>query len=83
MNRDYILSFDDHRIQSLSGCGKLLVFQFGDELLAQDLLQKMLEKDPAKRPSLKECLEHEFFYDPNRATNAFLFSFTRFTLPPQ
>lgn len=32
-------------------------------MLAQDLLKKMLNKDPAQRPSFNECLKHYYFQE--------------------
>ena len=51
--------------------------------LAQDLLKRLLEKDPTKRPSLEDCLDHEFFIESNRRMSALSFSFARYTLTPQ
>ncbi len=50
---------------------------------AQDLLKRLLEKDPTKRPSLEDCLDHEFFIESNRRMSAMSFSFARYTLTPQ
>ena len=53
------------------------------EFLAQEILQKMLEKDPANRPSFEECLEYDFFFQTSRKTDPITISFPRFTLPTQ
>lgn len=80
LNREYVISFDDPKFKTLSFPGKFS-FPFRKlNLLAQDLLMKMLEKEPVKRPTFNECLEHEFFQNNNRRNSTLMFTFTKNTL---
>jgi len=47
---------------------------------AQDLIQRMLNKDPTKRLSFQECLSHCLFTEKNRDTHT-IFNFTRHLEP--
>lgn len=33
-----------------------------EDLLAKDLIEQMIDKDPAKRPNMEKCLSHPFFW---------------------
>ncbi|WVR03489.1 hypothetical protein IAU60_000480 [Kwoniella sp. DSM 27419] len=57
------LPFDDDNIRSLLQKVKIGVFEMPDEIKdpARDLLSKMLEKDPERRITMPEILQHPFF----------------------
>jgi len=70
LNKECAVWYDHPKIKAMS-------------LSAQDLLKRLLEKDPTRRPSLEECLDHEFFIESNRRMSVISFSFARYTLTPQ
>jgi serine/threonine protein kinase len=57
------LPFDDDNIRSLLQKVKIGVFEMPDEIKdpARDLLSRMLEKNPERRITMPEILQHPFF----------------------
>jgi len=43
--------------------------------LAQNLLHLMLARDPSKRPTLAQCLSHEFFFEASKRVSGVILSF--------
>lgn len=61
--------FEGKSFQEILNKNKKCVIDFSNKMLkrvsssAFDLLKKMLETDPTKRPSAIECLQHDFFIE--------------------
>lgn len=45
--------------------GKYSLDGVGD-IVAQDLIKTMINKDPAQRPTIDEALQHPYFWDDDR-----------------
>lgn len=80
-NKKCEITFEDSKIQGMSPDGKLNFINWHSKYsLAQNLLQLMLSKDSSKRPSLSQCLNHNFFFEANKRASGVVFSFAHQSL---
>ena len=67
----YILSGGHHPFGTSARCqGNILDGKYKldrvQDVVTKDLIERMINEDPKKRPRVEECLDHPYFWDKER-----------------